>query len=71
MKQGVYKTRALVVTILIGVTALFVWAWQNISVFIQKGIADGKSIRVSENNTCLMTESESNKPHFSGCNSIL
>lgn len=71
MNQSIYKTRALLVAILIGVISLFAWTWQSISMFIQKGITDSKSIRIAENNVCTIDESKLDKPNFSGCNSIL
>ena len=71
MNQSIYKIRALFVVILVGVISLFALAWQSISIFVQKGIADSKNIRVAENNVCTTDESKLDKPNFSGCNSIL
>lgn len=71
MNKSINVNRSLVVAVIAGGAVLFVWAWQNISAVIQKGIADGKSIRVSMINSCAVSKETSGTPHFSGCNSIL
>ena len=61
----------LVAVAVAGAAVLLAWAWQNISVALQKGVADGKSIRVSMINSCAVSKETAGTPHFSGCNSIL
>ena len=65
------NTRTLIVTVVAGGAILLAWAWQNINTALQKGIADGKSIRVSMINSCAVSKEDAGGPHFSGCNSIL
>lgn len=53
----------------VGVFAFAVW---NVAVsFVEKGLADSQSIRVSQEKTsCSVTQADASV-HFSGCNSIL
>ena len=71
MNNSINVTRALIVTVVAGGAILLAWAWQNISTAFQKGIADGRSIRVSMINSCAVSKETAGGPHFSGCNSIL
>lgn len=71
MKQIINLTLVRVATVVAGVSIIFALAWQSMITFVQKGLADSRSIRVSETNACSSTESNSDKPHFTGCNSIL
>ena len=70
MNTSIYATRSLIVAAVAGGAVLFAWAWQGLHAVIQKGIADGSSIRVSMKTSCAVSE-DSSTPHFSGCNSIL
>jgi hypothetical protein len=70
MEKTTKITQTVVATIIASVAIVAALAWQSINTIIQKGLADGKSIRVSERNSCT-TEEVSSAPHFSGCNSIL
>ena len=70
MTNSIRVSRSLVFAVLAGGAVLLVWAWQNINAALQKGIADGASMRVSLKTSCSTTESSSG-PHFTGCNSIL
>ena len=71
MNKTTNMTRALIVTAVAGGAVFLAWAWQNINTALQKGIADGRSIRVSMINSCAVSEKTAGGPHFSGCNSIL
>ena len=71
MNTSVTANRSFVVAAVAGVAVLLAWAWQAVSVAIQKGIADGASIRVSMKTSCSVSEDAAGTPHFSGCNSIL
>ena len=70
MKQTTNVTHTIVATIIASVAIVAALAWQSINTIIQKGLADGKSIRVAERNSCTTNET-SGAPHFSGCNSII
>lgn len=65
-----HVTRIQLVALLIGSVALLVWATQALSTMYQKGVTSGKSIRISEVTSCSVNEVKSEKPNFSGCNSI-
>ncbi len=70
MNTSIHATRSLIVAAVAGGAVLFAWAWQGLSAVIQKGVADGSSLRVSLKTTCAVSE-DASAPHFSGCNSIL
>ncbi|MDO8231693.1 MAG: hypothetical protein Q7T37_00620 [bacterium] len=70
MNTSIHATRSLVVAAVAGGALLFTWAWQGLNTVIQKGVADGSSIRVSMKTSCAVSE-DASAPHFSGCNSIL
>lgn len=71
MTNSINVTRAFVFAIVAGGAIFFAWAWQNINTTLQKGIADGRSIRVSMRTSCAVSEEALGTPHFSGCNSLL
>lgn len=71
MNKSINGTRAIVVAVVAGGAVFFAWAWQGMSATLQKGIADGSSIRISMRNSCVTSEESVGTPHFSGCNSIL
>lgn len=71
MNKTTNINHTLVAAAVAGGAILFAWAWQNINTVIQKGIADGSSIRVSMRTSCAVSEGAASTPHFSGCNSIL
>ncbi len=71
MNKSINGTSALVVAVAAGGAIFFTWAWQNINSALQKGIADGSSMRVSMKSSCTVSEDTLGTPHFSGCNSIL
>jgi len=71
MKQFTQRTTYVLALLLVSATALFAWAWHGVHAAIKKGLAQSESIRVVEHNACTMSETESDTPHFSGCNSIL
>ena len=71
MNKTTNINRTLVAAAVAGGAILTAWAWQNISTALQKGIVDGKSIRVSMINSCAVSKETAGTPHFSGCNSIL
>ena len=71
MNKTTNINRTLVAAAVAGGVILIAWAWQNISTMLQKGIADGSSIRVSMRSSCVASEEGLGTPHFSGCNSIL
>lgn len=70
MNTSINATRSLIVAAVAGGALIFAWAWQNLNAALQKGIADGSSIRVSMKTSCAVSE-DASAPHFSGCNSIL
>lgn len=71
MNYSIGTGRSVVVAVVASGALLLMWAWQNISTVLQKGIADGTSIRVSMKASCAVSEETLGTPHFSGCNSIL
>ena len=71
MNKSIHRTSSVVVAVVAGGAVFFTWAWQSMSAAIQKGIADGSSIRVSMRSSCVASEEGLGTPHFSGCNSIL
>lgn len=71
MNTRITDNRSFVVVAIASVAVLCMWAWQYISSAIQKGIADGASIRVSMKTSCSVSEDTMGTPHFSGCNSVL
>lgn len=50
---------------------LFIWLLQTISTSYQKGVVDGKSMRITEINACIVGDPSTDSPNFGGCNSIL
>ncbi len=71
MNKSININRSLVVALVASGAVFLAWAWQSMSAAIQKGIADGSSIRVSMKASCPVSEATLGAPHFSGCNSIL
>ena len=71
MNKTTSINHTLVAVAIAGGAVLLAWAWQNINTALQKGIADGRSIRVSMINSCATSKETAGTPHFSGCNSIL
>ncbi|MCX6788042.1 MAG: hypothetical protein NT108_02690 [Candidatus Kaiserbacteria bacterium] len=71
MNHSISTTRSLIVAVAAGMAVLLAWAWQNVHAALQKGIADGSSMRVSMKTSCAVSEETLGSPHFSGCNSIL
>ncbi|MFC1732236.1 hypothetical protein ACFL6I_18160 [candidate division KSB1 bacterium] len=67
------ESQAILMVAFVAIAALFAWAWQGIHAAVSQGISDSKNVRISKTNTCSPTNQEesSQKPHFSGCNSIL
>ncbi len=70
MKNVYFTTKTGVLALMIGVVAIVVVGYQNVQAAFKKAAADGRSIRVSEVDSC-PTEASSETAQFSGCNSIL
>lgn len=71
MKQVLKASKWIV---LAGTTAVgvFVFAVWNVAVsFVEKGLADSQSIRVSQEKVSCSASQADSSVHFSGCNSIL
>ncbi len=71
MNKSITITRSFIVAIVASGVVFVAWAWQNINTAFQKGIADGKNMRVGLKTSCTVSENTLDSPHFSGCNSIL
>ncbi len=70
MKHSIRLTRSQIIAVIAVIGFLTTWATQTVVGAYQKGVAEGKSIRVAEINTCSVNNSGT-KARFSGCNSIL
>ena len=53
----------------VAIAALITLGFQQVHTAFGKAVAQGESIRVTEANACDATTED--KPHFSGCNSII
>ncbi|MDO8593531.1 MAG: hypothetical protein Q7R59_01370 [bacterium] len=71
MNKSIKVVHSLIVAAVVGVAVFFAWAWQYTHAALQKGIADGTSMRVGLKTSCDVSENAPSSPHFSGCNSIL
>lgn len=70
MKKIFSTSRSYVLLAVMSVAVFSVSVWDKAVAYIQNGLSDSESIRVSEKSSCDETEQDSSAK-FSGCNSIL
>ncbi len=70
MKYAYLTTRTAIFAAVIAMLAVVVVGYQNVQAAFKKAASEGRSIRVSEVNSC-PTEATADAAHFSGCNSII
>jgi hypothetical protein len=70
MKKIFSKTKSYVLLGVMSVAVLGVAVWDKVVSYVQTGLSDSASIRVSQKASCDETQQDSNTK-FSGCNSVL
>ncbi len=77
MKKEMYifrnKSRTILIVALVAVAVFFALAWKSVQDAVLRGLSDSRNIRISKINECSLVAEKGGleKPHFSGCNSIL
>ena len=71
MKKVILNTYVAAIILSVGVLAFISVQAQNAFASLKKQAAKGESIRITERNACDFAEATTEKPHFSGCNSII
>ncbi len=63
------RIQIIAISVILGFS--LVWVMRTISIAYQKGVISGRSVRVALVNACTVTSyTNTNKPNFTGCNSI-
>lgn len=70
MKKIFNSTKSFVLLAVMSVAVFGIAVWDKAVAYVQTGLSDSQSIRVSEKATCDETQQDSSAK-FSGCNSIL
>lgn len=70
MKKIFNSSRAYVLLAVMSVTVFSLAVWDKVVAYVQSGLSDSASIRVSEKASCDESSEDSNSK-FSGCNSVL
>jgi hypothetical protein len=70
MKKIFSSTKSYVLLGVVSVAVFGLAVWDKAVSYVQAGLSDSKSIRVTEKTTCDDTQQDTNTK-FSGCNSIL
>jgi hypothetical protein len=70
MKHVYFTTKTVVLALTIATLTLIVVGYQNVQTAFKKAATEGRSIRISEVNSC-PTQATTATAQFSGCNSII
>ena len=70
MIKKTFSLQTIVIPIIVTAVAFIVLGFQYVQATIQKAVAQGEDLRVSEKDPCAPAE-DGERPNFSGCNSML
>lgn len=71
MKKIFSITKAHVLVVVMSVAVFGLVIWDKVSSFVQRGLSDSASMRVSEKASCDESATTDSSAKFSGCNSVL